>query len=149
MKTAIVGVGNILMGDEGFGVRVIQYLAKKDLPENISLIDAGTGFFNIASNLSKYEKVIIIDIARGGKAPGTIYRFTESDIKSDTAESVSLHDFGVIESLKLERLVRKIPDNIIFYGIEPYKIELSMELSDFLKDKVSKVAEIVLKEAMK
>ena len=149
MKIAIVGVGNILMGDEGFGVKVIQYLKNLKLPENVSLIDAGTWFFNVASSLSDYDRVIIIDIAKGGRDPGTIYRFTEDDIKENVSDSISLHDFGVVESLNLERLVRKMPEDILFFGIEPLKIELSMELSDRLKDKVREVADLVLNEIKK
>ncbi|RKX96701.1 MAG: hydrogenase [Spirochaetes bacterium] len=145
-RIAVVGVGNILMGDEGFGVRVIQYLKEKSIPNNVSLIDAGTWFFNIAGSLTDFDRVIVVDIAKGGKDPGTIYRFYEKDIKSNSEESISLHDFGVIESLNLERLVRKMPDDIIFYGIEPERIELSMDLSDKLKPLVQKVAEEIIKE---
>ena len=145
-KIAIIGVGNILMGDEGFGVRVIQYLKKAGVPNNVSLIDAGTWFFNIAASLTDFDRVIVVDIAKGGKEPGTIYRFLEKDIKSNNSGSISLHDFGVIESLNLERLVRRMPDDIVFYGIEPDKIELSMDLSEKLKALIPKVSKEILKE---
>lgn len=145
-RVAIIGVGNILMGDEGFGVKVVQYLKDRGVSDNISLIDAGTWFFNIASSLTDFDEVFVVDIAKGGKDPGTIYRFFEKDIKSKSGDSISLHDFGVIESLNLERLVRKMPDNIIFYGIEPEKIQLSMDLSETLKPLVKKVAEEIIKE---
>jgi len=134
------------MGDEGFGVKVIQYLKEKGVPGYVSLIDAGTWFFNIAASLADFDKVIIVDIAKGGKDPGTIYRFFEKDIRSNSQDSVSLHDFGVIESINLEKLVRKMPEDIVFYGVEPEKIELSMELSKELEPMVIKVAEKILEE---
>ncbi|MCK5568580.1 MAG: hydrogenase maturation protease [Spirochaetes bacterium] len=146
----MVGVGNILMGDEGVGIEVVNILEKKSYTGDIELIDAGTSFFNIVSDLRSFEKVIIIDAVNGGREAGTVYRFKPGDIEeAGSPVTISLHDFGVLESIKLERVLGKFPDEVVFFGIEPYKIELSMELSPQIKEKMNYIIAKVLDELKK
>jgi hydrogenase maturation protease len=145
-KIAIVGVGNTIMGDEGFGVEVVNQLDKKICSKSIQLIDAGTGFFNIVSELRDYDKVFIIDVVHGGQRAGTVYRFGMEDLENSTHTALSLHDFGVIESIKMESIVGKVPEEFVFFGIEPDRIEFSMELSPVVKGKVHYVIEKILQE---
>jgi len=148
-RIAVIGVGNILMADEGVGIRVLDKLKERGVPEGIDLIDAGTSFFDIAPTLEGYRKIIIIDATRGGKSPGTLYKFRESDINVHNEGAISLHDFGVVESLKLERLIRQISDNIVFIGIEPKNIKPSLELSDTIENVINRVIDLVMAEIIK
>jgi len=144
-RVAVVGVGNILMGDEGAGVAVIGELASKTDPDVVELIDAGTAFLAVVQDLKDYEKIIIVDTARGGGPPGTVYRFGINDIRGEET-FISLHDIGVVDSLKLERLVGMVPEDIVFFGIEPERVELSMELSPAVKEKLEYAADRILEE---
>lgn len=137
------------MGDEGVGVEVIKELEKRGYSERVELVDAGTSFFSIVSNLDNFDKLIIVDVTRGGQSPGTIYRFEMGDTEVVNDKTLSLHDIGVIESLKLEGLVRKMPKEIVFFGIEPYKIELSIELSPIIKSRFEDLVRKVLEELEK
>ncbi len=142
-KVAVVGVGNILMGDEGAGIEVIRELEKRI--QNVELIDAGTAFFALVSDMKRFDKLIIVDVARGGKEPGTVYRFRLQDVRS-TQPAISLHDVGVVEALKLESLTGNIPEEVVFYGIEPYMIEFTIGLSEVVQNKISYTAEAIARE---
>jgi hydrogenase maturation protease len=147
--TAIVGVGNILMGDEGIGVRTVEALAQESLPEGVTLYDGGTAFYVLSGELADFHKLVIVDAVNGDQPPGTMYRFVLEDIKGGaerTGVSFSLHDIGVIESLRLERLVYRIPEQVVFIGIEPERVELSMELSPRIASKLPALVHAILGE---
>jgi len=82
-KIAVIGVGNILMGDEGVGVEVVRRLERLKYLGDVELIDAGTAFLDVVLELRSFEKVIIIDAVHGGEAAGTVYRFTLDDVEGD------------------------------------------------------------------
>jgi hydrogenase maturation protease len=166
-KTAIVGVGNILMGDEGIGIRVIQALERAPLPENVTLVDGGTAFQALTAELAVFDKLIIVDAVNGGAAPGTIYVYQLEEIlegrrqarksasrgSNGSADMASLHDIGVVEALMLERLVgasRNAPSvadgEVVIVGIEPARVELSVELSPLLEAKLPELLQTVLRE---
>ena len=142
---AVIGIGNVLMADEGAGVEALKLLGERDCPEYVELIDAGTAFFAIVSDLKDYEKLIIVDVVRGGQPPGTVYRFELDDVKGGDV-LISLHDIGVVDSLRMETLVGKIPDNIVFFGIEPEKITLSIGLSSSVKKGLEHLVDRVIEE---
>lgn len=142
-KVAVVGVGNILMGDEGAGIEVIRELEKR--VHNVEVIDAGTAFFALVSDMYRFDKLIVVDVARGGKEPGTVYRFTLEDARA-SRQAISLHDIGVVEALKLESLTGRVPDEVVFYGIEPYSIEFTMGLSPVVQEKISYTVDAIVRE---
>jgi hydrogenase maturation protease len=149
-KVAVVGVGNTLMVDEGVGVVILNLLEKTKFSEKIDFIDAGTSFFNIVSDLKEYDKVVIIDAVYGGRAPGTLYRFEMNEVEDfDVNGMLSLHDLGVTQSIKLEKLTGGFPEDVVFFGIEPKTVELSMELSDEVQDNVEKITDKIIDELMK
>lgn len=162
-KTAVVGVGNILMGDEGIGVRAIQALEKVPLPADVTLFDGGTAFPALTAELDGFDKLIIVDAVNGGASPGTIYRLSLEEILQaraledapNTASGpISVHDIGVIEALIIERLYAKTvlasrppkPSTMLVVGMEPEQIALSMELSPAIEAKLPKLIETVLDE---
>jgi hydrogenase maturation protease len=144
-RIAIIGVGNQIMGDEGAGIETLRVLRQMGCPEGVELIEAGTAFFSIVSDLKDFEKLIIVDVVRGGKPPGTVYRFEMEDVKGGDI-LVSLHDIGVIDSLKMESLVGKIPKEIVFFGIEPQKVELSTHLSEQINKRLAYLVHKILEE---
>jgi len=145
-RIAVVGVGNILMGDEGIGVRVVEELCRKDLPERVELFDGGTAFHALAAQLESFDKLIVVDAVKGGKPPGTLYRFEAGELAETRRTMLSLHDLGVVETLLIEQVLHRMPEEIVLIGAEPEAIELSMELSPCLQDKLPGLIEMVLKE---
>lgn len=145
MDVLVLGVGNTLMGDEGIGVYVIKELEKKKLSGNIELIDAGTALFSIVHLLRKRKKIVIIDAAKGGGKPGTIYRILPPQIKSRHKRLLSLHEMGLMESLNsLED--REKPQDIVIIGVEPASIDWGLQLSSIVQQKLPEIVKIVLSE---
>jgi hydrogenase maturation protease len=156
-KIAVVGVGNVLMGDEGVGVAVMRALEKR--MGGADFIDAGTGFFTMVSDLDGYETVVIIDAANGGGEPGAMYRLGLDDNGENAAvrgalpgpsgfrrAPLSLHDFGVLESIAWERVRGKLKGKVVLFGIEPWKVELRLGLSERLEAKLGQFVERILQE---
>jgi len=145
-RIAVIGVGNILMGDEGVGVRAVEELGRLKLPEGVQLIDAGTAIHSLMGRLSEFDKLVIIDAVKGGRPPGTIYRLALDEIESDPSRILSLHDLGVLETLRIERLIGDIPEEVVIVGIEPERVEPSLELSPVLRERLPELIRAVLEE---
>ena len=117
MLTRILGCGNILVGDDGLGVRALNFF--KEIPD-VECVDAGVGGLDIMPHLLDVEKVIIIDAVQFGNEPGTIYHLTPEDLPSNPNVIISMHDLGLLDVLRLaeqlypERLCR----DITIYGVE-------------------------------
>ena len=142
---AVIGIGNVIMADEGAGVEALKLIEERGCPGEVELIDAGTAFFAIVSDLKDYEKLIILDVVRGGRPAGTVYRFVMDDVKGGDV-LVSLHDLGVVDALRMELLVGKVPEDIVFFGIEPEKVELSIGLSPPVRKGLDHLVDMVMEE---
>ncbi len=142
----ILGIGNILLGDEGVGVRVIEAMSEIKMPDNVELMDGGTASMDILGNLDSEIKVIIIDAVQGGGEPGTIYRFTPKDIQSPKPVFTSLHQIGLLETLSELEMVGRPPLNIVIFGIEPKNLEWGLELSPEIAAIIPRVSQMVLEE---
>jgi hydrogenase maturation protease len=142
MRTTIVGVGNILMRDEGVGIHVARALADLPLPDGVEVIDAGTDP-EVAFALEGVDRVIVVDATRGGEGPGTIYRFTE-DVELDIdGGRRACHDVGFLQTLR--KVARKAPE-VVILGVEPKEIDWGLDLSPVVGESVPRVVEIVQQE---
>ena len=141
----VLGVGNILLGDEGIGVHVVRELEKEKLPGNVELMDAGTALFSIVHLLKKRKKVIVIDAAKGGEEPGTIYRILSSQIENEHSKILSMHEMGLRECLvTLEQ--EGVFQDIVIIGVEPDLIDWGVQLSSRLQQKLPEIIRAVLSE---
>lgn len=144
-RIAVVGIGNLLLKDEGIGIHVIEELKKKKLYSNVETYDCATRAFLVLESIDQKDKAIIIDAYKGNKGPGTIYKFRfdknlpYSDIK------LSLHDMDFIEMLRLEHGY-KIPPEIVIIGVEPESLEFGLELSPKLQKAMPKIIDEVFRE---
>ncbi len=143
----ILGVGNLLLRDEGVGVHVISALRDRELPDDVELWDGGTASFDLLDTLAGRRQVIIIDAVRTGSEPGTIFRFTPEDISASREQVTSLHQVGLLEALTVaEHLLDSAPQEVIILGIEPKEIDWGLELSPEVEAAVPKVIELVMEE---
>lgn len=143
----ILGVGNLLLRDEGVGVHVISALRHRELPDDVELWDGGTASFDLLDTLAGRRQVIIIDAVRTGSEPGTIFRFTPEDISASREQVTSLHQVGLLEALTVaEHLLDSAPQKVIILGIEPKEIDWGLELSPEVEAAVPKVIELVMEE---
>ena len=144
----ILGIGNILLRDEGVGVRVIEVLRQQKTPDTIDLVDGGTSGADLIDVLADRRKVIIVDAVDAGKLPGTVIRFEEEDLENIPNSALSLHELGIAETLKMTAKLNCQPKEVIFFGVQPKDISPGLELSDEIAEIVPIVAGKVLNEAL-
>ena len=150
-KIVVLGVGNALVGDDGFGPRVIEELQQRPLPPNVELIDAGVGGIAILSWIEDADKVIIVDSVQTGNEPvGTVYRFTDKDLPPSDMFMLSLHDLNLVDTINIGRVVQKMPDEIVIYGVEVKRVaEFTREMTPAVEAAVKEVADLVVDEITK
>lgn len=147
-KTAVLGIGNILLRDDGVGVRVVENLqAKGSLPQVVELIDGGTSTIDMLGFFLTCERIIIVDSLAGGHPPGTIYRLTPEQLGTFTKFDVSLHDVQILDLVQMSGMLGKTPE-VTIIGIEPEEITESMELSPKIAALLPHLMELVEEAAM-
>jgi hydrogenase maturation protease len=146
-RTLILGVGNILLGDEGVGIHAIRELDKRPLPPHVDVIDGGTAGLDLLDLMRGHERVIIIDAVEAGAEPGTIFRFTPDEVTSEArALPLSLHQTEVLKVLELATYLGQPLPPVVIYGIQPESMDWSTELSSALRASLAKLVDAVLKE---
>ena len=145
----VLGIGNILLCDEGVGVRVIEHMQKMHLPDYVELVDGGTGGADLLDVLAERKKVIVVDSVQSDYDPGIVLRFTAEDLVRPNQTSMSLHEIGLAESLIMTRQLRCEPEEVVIFGIKPKSTECGMELSQEVTASVPKVIKLILSEIYK
>jgi hydrogenase maturation protease len=143
---AIVAVGNPIMGDDGIGARVIETLESELADrEDVTLANAGTTAFFALEAMSGCDRAIVLDAIATGADPGTVheYRYADGAFEGAVPE-MTMHDFSFAEALQAGREAYDLPDPVVILGVEPDRIELSMELSDPIEAAVPALRERVL-----
>jgi hydrogenase maturation protease len=145
-KITVLGIGNILLSDEGVGVHVANKLSAISLPEHVSVVEGGTDGFRLLNIITETEHLIVIDAVKGGGEPGSIYRFDIDDVRAcPSGFKTSVHQIGILEVIDLSGLIGKTPRTTII-GIEPKSLELGMELSPEISEKIPRIIDFVLAE---
>ncbi len=143
MNTLILGMGNLLLCDEGVGVHVARALAERELPANVSVVEAGTAFLDVLPDIEKADRILLIDAMEGGGAPGSIYRVPFDQCKHPEMLA-SLHGFDLSRVLYMAGSGRN-PEVTVF-GIEPALIEWGTELSPAVKRVLPALREAIFTE---
>ncbi len=143
MGKFVVGIGNVLLRDEGIGCHVARALEKVSLPD-VEVIDGGT-CPDVLQAVEDADKLVIVDAVKGGGMPGQIYRFRPEDITMDQKRVVSVHDMSIVDSLKLMQRWHNIGDTVII-GIEPRELSWGLELSPELEEKMPQIIDTILRE---
>jgi hydrogenase maturation protease len=157
----ILGIGNILLKDEGVGVHVIQAMADQvargtlSLSEDIELVDGGTFGIDLLDTLAGRRKVIVVDAVQVTAAEtagpsetpaGAILRFTDANLQQRQAADLSLHQIGLFETLTMARQLGCAVGEVVILGIVPKTLESGLELSPEVAAAVPKIIELVLAE---
>jgi hydrogenase maturation protease len=152
-RILVLGLGNILLKDEGVGVHIAQMLQELALPHNVEVVDGGTASLDVLLLAPGIEKLVVIDALRAGKEAGTIYKARLKSEERDKLEQIfssgsriSLHQVGLIDALAIAEKMNCAPKEIAIIGIEPKKIDCGLELTDDVKQKIPEIINTVLKE---
>ena len=146
-RVVVVGMGNLLLKDEGIGVHVAHALERAPLPSDVELevIDGGTSP-HLLPLLEGVDKLIILDAAKGGGEPGAIYRFAPEAVNIEERDITSVHQIGLLETLRMMKSLRREPKKVVIIGIEPKEIDYGLELSPELEKRIPDITAMVLKE---
>jgi len=146
-RIMILGVGNLLLSDEGVGVRVVERLTDQyEFPENVSLVDGGLSGICLLGRISHADRLIVLDAVRAGGKPGTLYRLEGEEIPRRFSAKNSLHGFDLLEALTLCQALDKLPETVIL-GVEPGDISTpGPELTPPVIEKMDDLVAMVLEE---
>jgi hydrogenase maturation protease len=149
-ETLILGIGNVLMGDEGIGVHVVRHLMNmppdgRSLPEGVTCLDGGTGSFNLLEPMQQARKIILIDATIDGAPAGTVRRLRPRFSK-DYPRTLTAHDIGLKDLLDAFYLLGNPPEVILFAVSIAALQEVGTELSPEIAAVVPEVAREVRNE---
>lgn len=145
-KTIVLGIGNVLLSDEGIGIHVVKELLNHEIPDGVEIFEGGTDGFRLLNIISEADRLIVVDSVKGGSKPGTIYKFNVEDApKCPDLFKTSVHQIGILEVINLSGLIGKTPETTVI-GIEPKSISTGMELSGEVKAKIPRIIEIIFEE---
>ena len=142
----VLGIGNLLLGDEGVGVRIIEAIRERAMPEDVEAADGGTGGADLVDLMAGRRKVIIVDAAEFDGRPGDILRFTAADLSPREGIGLSLHDLGLAEALTMMRRLGCEPEEVVIFGVKPKDMSPGLDLTAEVAAAVPKVVELVLAE---
>jgi hydrogenase maturation protease len=126
----VLGIGNLVMSDDGIGVRAIQRLqAGFRFPEGVELLDGGTLGLDLLPRLEGVAKLLVLDAVDADKAPGTLLRLTGDEVPVTLETRLSPHQMGLKDLLAVAALQGVSPDEMVLLGVQPETIELGLELS--------------------
>ncbi len=148
-KVLILGVGNLLLKDDGFGVHLIKALEGTSFPDNIQLLEAGTVSHQLIPLFHSIDYLIVVDVVDAGDRPGSIFRFSPGDMSYRSEQKLSLHQISLIDVLQMAELTGAKPKTVII-GVQPKDISTwGLELSGEVKAAMPRVKELVFEELKK
>ena len=150
-RILVAGVGNIFLGDDGFGVEVVKRLAGRALPEGVEVVDFGIRGMDLAYALhDDYELVVFVDATPRGEKPGTVY-LLEPEIEEDGEVTLDTHGMDPVKVIKFARALGARPTRTLVVGCEPQVVvsgedydDMLMELSEPVRAAVEEAAKLVV-----
>ena len=145
-RCTIVGIGNVLLGDEGIGVHVVRHVERMPLPDGVTCIDGGTGGLHLLGLLEKTRRVVLIDATADGATPGTVRRLRPR-FSGDYPRTLTAHDIGLKDLLDAVDLLGDRPEITLLAVSIGTPGEMSTSLSTPLEALVPEIAAMALEEA--
>lgn len=144
-EITVLGIGNTILSDEGFGVRIVEYLKKNyDFPESVALIDGGTLGVELQHFIVGTQKLLIIDSIDGGVEPGKIFHLHGDEILKHFTQKISAHEIGIQDILTMLEITDKKIPVVELIGAQPYSLEAGVELTP----QMQKLVPIFAKKAL-
>jgi hydrogenase maturation protease len=138
MKITIIGLGNILMQDEGVGVQAVRALeARYELPPELEVVDGGTSGLDLLPFIEGRDRVLFVDAVNFHREPGYIGIMENQEIPACFPPKGSLHHLGLMDILATAQLLEIAPREICLIGIQPQIIALGLELGELMQEKMA------------
>jgi len=144
----VLGIGNVLWADEGFGVRAVDALHRRwQMPANVSVIDGGTQGVYLLDHVCSAGRVLVLDAIDFELAPGTLRVFRDAEVPEGSARAMSLHQATFQELLSLARVRGRYPARITLIGVQPAVLDdLGGSLSDVVRARLDEAVALAVAE---
>jgi hydrogenase maturation protease len=143
----VLGIGNVLLTDEGIGVRALNELERRyTFPENVELLDGGTAGIELLRHIRKRDYLIIIDAMKFDQEPGTVSRVEGEDVPAAFRTRISPHQLGLSDLLAAAMLTNELPEKLVLFGVEPESLDIGLDLSATVEASVDKLVGAVADE---
>ena len=147
MRIAVLGLGNILLSDEGVGVRVVEALAAGwQTPAEVELVDGGTCAMEMLEQLEDLDTLIVVDCVRGNRPPATPVVLKGADVPVFFRTKLSPHQVGLSDVLASLEFAGRAPRETVIIGIEPASMALGMELSPAVAERLPELLALTVAE---
>ncbi len=151
VRVLVAGIGNIFLGDDGWGVEVVRAMASRGQPPGVKVVDFGIRGLDLAYALQEgYESVVFLDATPRGDAPGTLYVIEHSAQPDEEEVVLDTHGMDPVRVLALARRLGEVPDRILVVGCEPQNVlsgesydDMLVELSDPVRAAIDEAVTLV------
>jgi hydrogenase maturation protease len=132
LRIGVLGVGNVLMSDDGVGPYILKILESRyEFPDSVTLLDLGTPGLGIASFFADYHAIILVDAVSGKGQPGSVHLYRKDQlVRVPVPHRVSPHHPALVESLLLAEWSGKCPGEVLLVGIAPETVRLGCEITE-------------------
>jgi hydrogenase maturation protease len=143
----VLGLGNILLQDEGFGVHFVRRMAEKyRFPADVDIVEGGTLAYNLLDIICSCERLIVIDVLKTDDDPGAVYRFTREEMELNLPPATSAHEVQFQDVLIKAELMEETPE-VIFLCIVPQAYDdFNLEMTQLMWDRFDVMEDLFLKE---
>ncbi len=145
LNVLVLGIGNILISDEGAGIRVVEELKHRyNFPDSVEMIDGGTMGLELLPYFEKRSHILIVDAVTTGSKPGTIVRI--EDPPAFLRQKSSPHQMGLTDVLGVAAITGNLPENITLFGIEPKQLSTGLSFSTEVEQNIHRLVDMVVAE---
>jgi hydrogenase maturation protease len=143
----ILGLGNILMRDEGFGVHFVRWIGNRwRFPQTVELVEGGVMAYALLGPVCGCEHLIVVDVLKTDDVPGSVYRFTLAEIEPKLPPPTSAHEVQFLDVLCKAEMLDEAPE-VIFLCVVPENMQdMDMEMSPLMLEKFPVVEDLLMKE---
>ena len=142
-----MGIGNLIMSDDGAGVKVIQHLAENyRFPPEVTVLDGGTLGLDLLPRLEGIDRLLIVDAVETGNAPGSLIRLSGEEIPIVMETKLSPHQMGLKDLIAISVLQGVKPPEMVLLGVQPETIELGLDLSPAVEEQFDELINKVIQE---
>jgi len=146
-RTLIIGVGNLLLSDEGVGIHAAQRLLREyHLPEEVLVLDGGTLGLDLLYYLEGIENLLLIDAVLMNKEPGSLMRMADDEVPSYMTFKMSPHHIGIPDMLFAAKLKGLYPPNVVLWGVQPEIVDIGLDLSESVASQMNPLMDHILEE---
>ena len=150
MSTLVLGIGNVLLTDEGVGVRALKELERRyTFSDDVDLLDGGTSGIELLRHIQGRDNLLIIDAMTCDQPPGTVYRVENEDVPAAFRTRISPHQLGLSDLLAAAMLTDGLPETLVLFGVEPESVDIGLELTETVEGSLKKLITAVVAEMRK